>query len=181
MAELDKGTHIMSEAVASPKHYVQGHIEAIYVIEQVLGKEGFRQFCMGNYLKYKMRHEHKNGDEDLQKALVYLDWATNGLPAPVNNRVPHKQKEGEARASNSIAAVLQHELDILKPGYWTVGGVTTIPAGRKNKVIADIEHKETDFRIRVVLDNVHEGARYADIVFDLIAEAKQLHPAGPWK
>lgn len=74
--------------VFSPQHYAQGYIETIYVIEQTLGPEGFKAYCMGNYLKYKARHEHKNGKEDLEKAEVYLGWAVNGLPKPVNGRLP---------------------------------------------------------------------------------------------
>lgn len=76
------------ENVHSPKHYVQGHLETIYVIQQVLGEQGFKDFCIGNYIKYRERHAFKNGGEDLKKAEQYLEWATNGLPEPVNGRVP---------------------------------------------------------------------------------------------
>lgn len=70
------------EAVASPEHYTQGWLETIYTIRQVLGAEGFKAFCLGNWIKYKERHGHKNGEEDLKKAEQYLHWATNGLPEP---------------------------------------------------------------------------------------------------
>lgn len=74
--------------VNSPKHYTNGHVETIYAIENVLGPEGFKAYCMGNYMKYMARHQHKNGEEDLKKAQVYLNWLTNGLPAPVNGKLP---------------------------------------------------------------------------------------------
>ena len=74
--------------VNSPKHYTSGHVETIYAIENVLGPEGFKAYCMGNYMKYMARHQHKNGEEDLKKAQVYLNWLTNGLPAPVNGKLP---------------------------------------------------------------------------------------------
>lgn len=74
--------------VNSPKHYTRGHVETIYAIENVLGPEGFKAYCMGNYMKYMARHQHKNGEEDLKKAQVYLNWLTNGLPAPVNGKLP---------------------------------------------------------------------------------------------
>lgn len=67
-------------AVDSPAHYQQGHIETIYAIEQTLGPEGFKAYCMGNWMKYIARHQYKNG-EDLAKANKYLEWAANGLPA----------------------------------------------------------------------------------------------------
>lgn len=74
--------------VNSPEHYTNGHVETIYAIENVLGPEGFKAYCMGNYMKYMARHRKKNGEEDLKKAEVYLGWAANGLPAPVNGKVP---------------------------------------------------------------------------------------------
>ena len=74
--------------VNSPEHYTNGHVETIYAIENVLGPEGFKAYCMGNYMKYMARHRKKNGEEDLKKAEVYLGWAANGLPAPVNGKLP---------------------------------------------------------------------------------------------
>lgn len=73
---------IYPEAVASPAHYTQDWLETIYVIRQILGKEGFENFCLGNYLKYKSRYAHKNGEEDLKKADQYLQWMVHGLPHP---------------------------------------------------------------------------------------------------
>lgn len=74
--------------VQSPKHYTSGRLETIYQIADALGPEGFKAYCLGNVMKYTGRHAGKNGDEDLKKAQVYLEWAINGLPEPVNGRVP---------------------------------------------------------------------------------------------
>jgi hypothetical protein len=77
--------------VESPNHYTAGYIEVIYAIHDVLGREGFKAFCMGNYIKYNARANHKGlRAEDLAKADQYLEWATNGLPDPVDGRVPRK-------------------------------------------------------------------------------------------
>ena len=76
--------------VESPQHYTQGYLEVIYIIEQTLGKEGFKAFCMGNWINYQTRAAAKNGQEDLDKAQQYLEWAQNGLPKPVDGRVPRK-------------------------------------------------------------------------------------------
>jgi hypothetical protein len=77
--------------VESPQHYTSGYIEVIYAIHDVLGREGFKAFCMGNYIKYNARANHKGlKAEDLAKADQYLEWATNGLPAPVDGRVPRQ-------------------------------------------------------------------------------------------
>lgn len=77
--------------VESPNHYTAGYIEVIYAIHDVLGREGFKAFCMGNYIKYNARANHKGlRTEDLAKADQYLEWATNGLPDPVDGRVPRQ-------------------------------------------------------------------------------------------
>ena len=72
----------MSDNVHNPAHYTAGGIETIDFIRAKLGPEGFRAYCLGNVLKYVTRHAHKNGDEDLRKAAVYLDWAVESAPVP---------------------------------------------------------------------------------------------------
>ena len=61
----------MGNTVNHPDHYTKGKkIEPIKVIEDWdLG------FCLGNVIKYVSRYKHKNGKEDLKKALTYLKWA----------------------------------------------------------------------------------------------------------
>lgn len=57
----------MSDAI-NPNHYKKGLIEPIDLIESLsLG------FCEGNIVKYVSRWRHKNGLEDLHKALWYLE------------------------------------------------------------------------------------------------------------
>ena len=62
--------------IRSPKHYkLEGlDIESIDVIKSILGIEGFKSFCYGNILKYVIRANKKNGDEDFKKAKIYLQW-----------------------------------------------------------------------------------------------------------
>lgn len=64
--------------VKSPSHYTVGGIEAIDYIQAKLGPDGFRAYCLGNVIKYVSRWKDKNGEEDLQKALQYMEWAANG-------------------------------------------------------------------------------------------------------
>ena len=63
-----------------PAHYQIAGRNYIYAIEETLGPEGFRAFCMGNWMKYNARHKLKGGEKDLKKAAQYLEWAVNGLP-----------------------------------------------------------------------------------------------------
>lgn len=66
-----------SDMVNHPSHYTQGGIECIDAIEAALTPEEFRGFCKGNALKYVWREKHKSGDQDLNKAVWYLQRAQN--------------------------------------------------------------------------------------------------------
>ena len=57
-----------ADNVRLPKHYARWKIEPIHFIE-----ENGLPFWMGNIIKYVMRHDAKNGLEDLKKARRYLD------------------------------------------------------------------------------------------------------------
>lgn len=58
--------------VSHPSHYTQGGIECIEAMEAAYGKESVKVFCLLNAFKYLWRSEHKNGKEDLEKAIWYL-------------------------------------------------------------------------------------------------------------
>ena len=60
--------------VNHPSHYNQGGIEAIDAIAAAcVGLEGEEAFCTGNAIKYLFRWKHKNGKEDLEKAIWYIN------------------------------------------------------------------------------------------------------------
>ena len=65
----------MADPVNHPSHYTQGAVECIECIRAALGPRGFRDYCVGNCIKYLHRYQHKNGAQDLEKAGVYLAWA----------------------------------------------------------------------------------------------------------
>ena len=64
-----------SDAVNHPSHYNYGDIEVIDFIEQVTEQyeDGFDAYIVGNALKYLARSPHKNGLEDVKKAVWYLE------------------------------------------------------------------------------------------------------------
>lgn len=70
----------MADNVHQPQHYQHNGIETIDYIAAALGSDAFRDYCIGNVIKYVSRWRHKNGEEDLRKANVYLNWAINGNP-----------------------------------------------------------------------------------------------------
>ena len=62
----------MKDMVNKPEHYTNSSIETIDMIESITA-EGFHYYLEGNILKYLARYRHKNGIQDLQKALWYLN------------------------------------------------------------------------------------------------------------
>ncbi|OAK72664.1 DUF3310 domain-containing protein [Lederbergia galactosidilytica] len=67
------------DTVNHPSYYTAGQIEVIDYIRDNLTQEKYIGYCIGNVLKYVSRYERKNGVEDLEKAVVYLNWAINVL------------------------------------------------------------------------------------------------------
>lgn len=57
----------------SPKHYKTGKYECIEVMQEVFGTEAVKAFCQCNAFKYIYRMNRKNGVEDAQKAIWYLN------------------------------------------------------------------------------------------------------------
>lgn len=64
----------MTDNVNHPAHYA-GEIECIDAMIQTQGVDAVRDFCVCNAFKYLWRWKAKNGVEDLEKALWYLDKA----------------------------------------------------------------------------------------------------------
>lgn len=62
------------DPVNHPSHYTDGKVECIDAMEQVFGTEAVKSFCLCNAFKYHWRHDKKNGDQDLQKAVWYMDY-----------------------------------------------------------------------------------------------------------
>ena len=63
----------MSDNVNHPGHYQAGQFECIDVMVEVFGIEYVMDFCICNTFKYLYRTKHKNGIEDIRKAVWYLN------------------------------------------------------------------------------------------------------------
>ena len=64
----------MNDAVQHPGHYTSYPVEVINIIKAALGPDGFKAYCFGNEIKYRMRAGLKDASkaqEDLEKALTY--------------------------------------------------------------------------------------------------------------
>lgn len=60
--------------VNHPAHYTGGGIECIDALEAAAaGLTGIEAVCTANAIKYLWRWKHKNGIEDLRKAIWYIN------------------------------------------------------------------------------------------------------------
>ena len=77
LANTEKKTGEPKEDMVNhPSHYTQGEIECIEVIKYIndkLNMKGYQGYCLGNFIKYIWRCNFKNGWEDINKAIFYLD------------------------------------------------------------------------------------------------------------
>ena len=68
---------VENDMVNNPVHYqsmVKGlNIDAISCMRAAFGDESVSNFCICNALKYIYRHQSKNGKQDIQKAIWYLN------------------------------------------------------------------------------------------------------------
>jgi hypothetical protein len=61
-----------TDMVNEPPHYTQGNIQCIDAMESAFGKEAVATWSKLNAFKYIWRAVHKNGMEDIDKAIWYL-------------------------------------------------------------------------------------------------------------
>lgn len=62
------------DAVNHPSHYTQGGIECIDALKAATtGLYGIEAVCTANAIKYLWRWKHKNGIQDIDKAIWYLE------------------------------------------------------------------------------------------------------------
>lgn len=61
--------------VNHPSHYETGKFECIEVMQEAIGVEDVKGFCICNAFKYIYRccHKHKSPLEDVKKAIWYLN------------------------------------------------------------------------------------------------------------
>ena len=63
----------IEDNVNHPNHYETGKFECIEVMEEAIGTDAVKDFCVCNAFKYIYRHKRKNGKEDLEKARWYIN------------------------------------------------------------------------------------------------------------
>ena len=91
-----------------PKHYKDKHGYGVDTIEKMIadyGLEPARWFCLGNVHKYLDRWDDKDGDSDLNKAMVYIHCIRE-----INRRL----KNQEDKADDVIVTKLKDVPDTVK-------------------------------------------------------------------
>lgn len=79
----------MGDAVNHPDHYQMGNgLEAIEIIDSMTkGLEGIEAFDIGNAAKYMMRYKRKNGKQDIEKAVWYLQHLIDHMNKEVKKQI----------------------------------------------------------------------------------------------
>ena len=87
----------MGTAVNHPDHYQLGNgMETIELIEAATaGLEGITAFDIGNAMKYLCRFKDKNGIQDLEKAVWYIQ-----------HQIDHMQKEAKRKIDEVTQQVM---------------------------------------------------------------------------
>lgn len=69
----EKTANDSNDVVNHPSHYTQGNIECIDAMKSAFGADELAVYCKIAAFKYIWRCEHKNGLEDIKKAVWYLE------------------------------------------------------------------------------------------------------------
>lgn len=64
---------LINDNVNHPAHYETGKFECFDVMIETQGTGAVKGFCICNAFKYLYRHSYKNGNEDIKKAIWYLN------------------------------------------------------------------------------------------------------------
>lgn len=84
------------DSVNHPSHYETGKFECIDVMEEALGRDVVKGFCIGNAFKYLYRTKRKNGLEDLKKAQWYLNRVISMEDAD-NTKDPYAEQKARLK------------------------------------------------------------------------------------
>ena len=72
--EAMKNAALLFNDNVNPNHYKQGSVECIDALAAAtVNLKGIEAVCTGNAIKYLWRWKEKNGKEDLNKALWYIN------------------------------------------------------------------------------------------------------------
>lgn len=91
-----------------PDYYADKHGSGVDTIEKMIAEHGLkaaRWFCIGNVYKYLDRWDDKDGDSDLNKAMVYIHCIRE-----INRRLENEEDDSD----EIIVAMLRDVPDTIK-------------------------------------------------------------------
>lgn len=143
----------MNENVNHPNHYnIPGRKECIVEMVEKFGTEAVETFCKLNSYKYRYRHELKNGQEDLDKAAWYDDFAS--LMHKNNDKAKIANTFGlQAQQNQLVEEMAELTQAICKLNRVTVLG-QPLPMVRKEAEVIKDNMIEELADVRLVLDQV---------------------------
>lgn len=106
----------MDENVNHPAHYNQAGIECIDALKAAtVGKPPFEAVCVANVIKYLWRYEEKNGIEDVEKAMWYIDRLHKELADKANTYKLIGTDKGVGLQSPWHTLMIPQEGDMFNP------------------------------------------------------------------
>lgn len=106
----------MNENVNHPAHYNQAGIECIDALKAAtVGKPPFEAVCVANVIKYLWRYEEKNGIEDVEKAMWYIDRLHKELVDKANTYKVIGTENGVGLQSPWHTLMIPKEGDMFNP------------------------------------------------------------------
>lgn len=73
MENSQNSNEVINKNVNHPNHYKVNNYECLDVMIETQGKDAVLNFCLCNAFKYIYRNKNKNGLEDIEKAIWYLN------------------------------------------------------------------------------------------------------------
>lgn len=151
------------DPVERPAHYAAGRYEVIDIIEDQLGLDGLRGFCLGNTIKYVCRAGKKNPGktvEDLKKGMWYLKHYIEKLET--NTEDAAKTEKMFERLIKDVC----DERDKENEQYKQMSLFDNEPPPELTKVFTDFVEAAAGFMV----DNDLIGEDELEVVLNLITE-----------
>lgn len=112
--------NIKKDSVNHPSHYIsKSGLETIDVLRSFTeGLNGIEAVCTGNALKYLCRWKHKNGVEDLRKAVWYINYLIGYLEGPKEKIIPDALQEEIDKFINKMSNPTDVKYVVKVPEVW---------------------------------------------------------------
>lgn len=142
----------MSDVVNHPQHYTQGGVECIDALAAAtVGLEGIQAICTANAIKYLWRWKRKNGIEDINKAIWYL----NRLKKSVEDEQKAEVKDAVQDIKTNVCDMSGNPMSI-----WDVADMIVRIRDTGGETTGLVLFCDTVTRFHLVAEAAENGFRY---------------------